>query len=166
MQAVPFALLALVSVTLAWRLDSIAGAGVRENRAVGIVAAAVRGKDKLLLEAYSKADVEGGAPMTVDAILPLGSVTKQFTAAAILQLRDQGKLGVDDDITRWLPDFETRGNKVTLRHLLGHTSGIAEILEMQEIREMRLMRNPKATLDDVDEGRPTPPVRCARQRRT
>jgi CubicO group peptidase (beta-lactamase class C family) len=95
------------------KLDAIAGAGVRENRAVGIVAGVVKGKEPLLLQAYGKADVEGNVPMTLDTVLPVGSVTKQFTAAAILQLRDQGKLGVDDDITKWLPDFETRGNTVT-----------------------------------------------------
>ena len=75
------------------------------------MAAVVKGKDTLLLKAYGKADVEGDVPMTVDTVFPIGSVTKQFTAAAILQLRDQGKLSLDDDITKWLPDFETRGNK-------------------------------------------------------
>jgi CubicO group peptidase (beta-lactamase class C family) len=134
---------------LVQRLDSIAGAGVLENRAVGIVAAVVKGKDTLLLKAYGKADVEGDVPATVDTVFPIGSVTKHFTAAAILQLRDQGKLSLDDDITKWLPDFETRGNKVTLRHLLGHTSGIADLTEMPELRAMQLMRNPKLTRDDV-----------------
>src|SRR3990172_1306341 len=139
-------LLALVSIgaatataqsggTLVQRLDSIAGAGVLENRAVGITAAVVKGNDTVLLKAYGKADVEGDVPMTVDTIVPIGSVTKQFTAAAILQLRDQGKLSLDDDITKWLPDFETRGNKVTLRHLLGHTSGIAGLTESPELRK-------------------------------
>jgi CubicO group peptidase (beta-lactamase class C family) len=131
------------------RLDSIAGAGVLDNRAVGITAAVVKGKDTLLVKAYGKSDVEGNVPMTVDTVVPLGSDTKQFTAAAILQLRDQGKLTLDDDITKWLPDFETHGNKVTLRHLLGHTSGIANLGEMQELRAMQLMRNPTATCDDV-----------------
>jgi CubicO group peptidase (beta-lactamase class C family) len=83
---------------LTQRLDSIAGAGVRENRAVGIVAAVVKGKDTVLLEAYGKADVQADVPMTVDTIISIGSVTKQFTAAAILQLRDAGKLSLDDDI--------------------------------------------------------------------
>ena len=50
------------------RLDSIAGAGVRENRAVGITAAVVKGEDTLLLEACGKSDVEGDAPMTVDTV--------------------------------------------------------------------------------------------------
>jgi CubicO group peptidase (beta-lactamase class C family) len=135
--------------TLVQRLDSIAGAGVRENRAVGIVAAVVKGNDALLLKAYGKAVVESDSPATADTVFQMGSDTKQFTAAAILQLRDQGKLTLDDDITRWLPDFETHGNKVTLRHLLDHTSGIAELGGMQELRAMQLMRNPTATRDDV-----------------
>jgi CubicO group peptidase (beta-lactamase class C family) len=154
------ALLALVSIgasiataqpdaALVQRLDSIAGAGVRENRAVGIVAAVAKGSDTLLLQAYGKAVVESDSPATVDTVFQIGSDTKQFTAAAILQLRDQGKLTLDDDITKWLPDFEARGNKVTLRHLLGHTSGIAELAAMQELRAMQLMRNPAATRDDV-----------------
>ena len=88
-------------------------------------------------------------PITVDTVVPIGSDTKQFTAAAMLQLRDQGKLSLDDDITKWLPDFETRGNKVTLRHLLGHTSGITDLVEMPELRAMKLMRNPTITRDDV-----------------
>lgn len=134
---------------LVQRLDTIAGQGVLENRAVGIVAAVVKGRDTLLLKAYGKSDVEADAPMTVDTVIPIGSTTKQFTAAAILQLRDQGKLGLDDDITRWLPDFDTRGNKVTVRHLLGHTSGVGELLQMPELRAMKLMRNPAVTHDDV-----------------
>src|SRR5262245_47443238 len=151
------AVLALVSIgasttsqsNLPERLDSVAGAGVREERSVGLTAAVVKGKDTLLLAAYGKADVEADAPATVDTVFAIGSDTKQFTAAAILQLRDQGKLSLDDAITRWLPDFDTRGNKVTLRHLLAHTSGIVDLVEMPELRAMKLMRNPAVTRDDV-----------------
>jgi CubicO group peptidase (beta-lactamase class C family) len=134
---------------LAQRLDSIAGAGVREGPAVGIVAAVVKGKDALLLKAYGKGDVEANVPTTLDTVFGIGSDTKQFTAAAILQLRDQGKLGIDDPITKWLPDFDTKGNKVTLRHLLGHTSGITDIIEMPEMRALRVMRNTTVTRDDL-----------------
>ena len=141
--------IAQTGAVLEQQLDSIAGAGVRENRAVGIVAAVVKGNDTLLLKAYGKAVVESDSAATVDTVFQLNSDTKQFTAAAILQLRDQGKLTLDDDITKWLPDFETRGNKVTLRHLLNHTSGIAELGGMQELRAIQLMRNPTATRDDV-----------------
>ena len=141
--------IAQTGAVLEQQLDSIASAGVRENRAVGIVAAVVKGNDTLLLKAYGKAVVESDSAATVDTVFQLNSDTKQFTAAAILQLRDQGKLTLDDDITKWLPDFETRGNKVTLRHLLNHTSGIAELGGMQELRAIQLMRNPTATRDDV-----------------
>jgi CubicO group peptidase (beta-lactamase class C family) len=118
--------------TLIKRLDSLAGSGVLENRASGIAAAVVRGNDTLLLKGYGKADVEWNIPMPTDAVFEIGSITKQFTAVAILQLRDSGKLSLDDDIKKWLPDFDTRGNKVTLRRLLDHTSGIKGITEMPE----------------------------------
>ena len=114
------------------KLDSLAGSGVLENRAVGIAAAVVRGNDTLLLKSYGKADVEWNVPLPVDAMFEIGSITKQFTAVALLQLRDEGKLSLDDDITKWLPDFDTRGNKVTLRRLLDHTSGIKGLTEMAE----------------------------------
>jgi len=135
--------------TIAQRLDAIAGAEVREGRAVGITVAVAKGRDRLLLDGYGKADIDSGAAMTADTVIALGSVTKQFTAAAILQLRDRGKLSLDDPLTKWLPDFDTRGNTVTLRHLLAHTSGITDIANMPELRELRVMRNPQVSRDDV-----------------
>ena len=131
--------------TPAQRLDSIAGAGVLENRVAGTVVAVVKGNDTLLLKGYGKADVEWDVAMPADAMFEIGSVTKQFTAAAILQLRDAGKLSLDDDITKWLPDFDTRGNKVPLRRLLDHTSGIVGITEMPEFGI--LVNNPRFPRD-------------------
>lgn len=113
-------------------LDSIAGSGIVEGRAAGIVAAVVRGNDTLLFKGYGRADVEWDIPMPVDALFETGSIAKQFTAAAILQLRDQGRLSLDDDITKWLPDFDTRGNQVPLRRLMDHTSGIMGLTEIPE----------------------------------
>lgn len=118
------------------KLDSLAGSGVLENRAAGIAAAVVRGNDTLLLKGYGKADVEWNIPMPVDAMFEIGSITKQFTAVALLQLREEGKLSLDDEVTKWLPDFDTRGNKLTLRRLLDHTSGIKGITEMPEFANL------------------------------
>ncbi|HZM25785.1 MAG TPA: serine hydrolase domain-containing protein [Gemmatimonadales bacterium] len=129
------------------KLDSLAGSGVLENRAVGIAAAVVRGSDTLLLKGYGKADVEWNVPLPVDAIFEIGSVTKQFTAAALLQLRDAGKLSLDDDITKWLPDFDTRGNTLTLRRLLDHTSGIKGLTEMPEFGNLAV--NPRFPRDSA-----------------
>lgn len=117
---------------LVQRLDSIAGHWVQRGMAVGIAAAVVRGNDTLLMRSYGKADVEWDVPMPLDAMFEIGSVTKQFTAVAVLQLRDQGKLRLDDEITRWLPDYDTHGHTVTLRHLLSHTAGIADFTEAPE----------------------------------
>jgi len=79
--------------TLVEKLDSLAGSGVLEHRAVGIAATVVRGNDALLLKGYGKADVEWSIPLPADAMFEIGSITKQFTAVALLQLRDEGKLG-------------------------------------------------------------------------
>lgn len=116
----------------AQKLDSIAGSGVARQLVVGSVIAVVKGNDTVLFKAYGKADLEWNVPMSTDAMFEIGSIAKQFTAVAILQLRDAGKLSLDDEITKWLPDFETHGNKVTLRHFLHHTSGIHSLTETRE----------------------------------
>ena len=105
-------------------LDSIAGAGVAQNRAIGLVAAVVRGNDTLLMKAYGRADIEWDVPMTTAAMFEVGSIAKQFAAVSILQLLDAGKLTLDDPIAKWLPFLGTSGSAVTLRQLLNHTSGI------------------------------------------
>ena len=73
--------------------------------------------------AYGLACLEHGVPATPETKYRIGSVTKQFTAAAILKLQEEGKLGVQDKLSRFVPDFP-RGDEVTVRHLLTHTSGI------------------------------------------
>ena len=118
------------------RLDSLAGAPIQEKRAVGIAVAIVKGNDTLLLKGYGKADLEWNVPMPADAMFEIGSITKQFTAAAILQLRDEGKLSLDDDLTKYLPTFPTHGNAIPLRRLLDHTSGIKGITEIPEFRDL------------------------------
>lgn len=115
-------------------LDSIAGGPVARKLTTGLVAAVVKGTDTLLFKGYGRADVEWDVPMPTDAVFEIGSIGKQFTAAAVLKLRDAGKLSLDDDITAWLPDFDTRGYSLPLRRLLDHTSGIHGLTEMQEFR--------------------------------
>lgn len=130
-------------VDLVKRLDSLAGAPVQEGRAVGIAVAIVKGTDTLLFKGYGKADVEWNVPMPTDAMFEIGSITKQFTAAAILQLRDEGKLSLDDDLTKYFPTFPTNGNKIPIRRLLDHTSGIKGITEIPEFRDLSVRTLPK-----------------------
>ena len=84
----------------------------------------------LLRKGYGLADLEQGIPIEPDMVFRIGSVTKQFTAAAILLLQEEGKLSVKDDIRKHLPDFPTSGRKITIAHLLTHTSGIRSYTDM------------------------------------
>lgn len=75
-------------------------------------------------------DARGGAPPDRTTVYRIGSITKLFTATALLQLRDAGKLGLDDAVARWVPELAALGAStppVTLRHLVTHTSGIPSI---------------------------------------
>jgi CubicO group peptidase (beta-lactamase class C family) len=81
---------------------------------------------------YGMANLELGVPVEPDMVFRLGSITKQFTAVAILMLAEQGKLSLEDDITKFLPDYPTKGNKITVEHLLTHTSGIKSYTSLPE----------------------------------
>jgi len=70
------------------------------------------------------ADIETKQEITPDTVFRLGSITKQFTAAAILKLVEQGKLSLDDPLTKFIPDYPPPGGAATVRQLLNHTSGI------------------------------------------
>lgn len=78
----------------------------------------------LFRKAYGVASLETGQALNADMTLRLGSITKQFTAVAVLQLVDEGKLALSDDITKYLPDFPRKDKLITIEHLLTHTSGI------------------------------------------
>ncbi len=86
----------------------------------------------LLRKGYGMADLELGVPVQPDMVFKIASVTKQFTAAAILMLQERGKLSVEDEITKYLPDFPTHGQKITIHHLLTHTSGLPSYTSMPE----------------------------------
>jgi D-alanyl-D-alanine carboxypeptidase len=92
----------------------------------------VKNGTTIFRKAYGLADVATGLPLAPDMLFRLGSVTKQFTATAILMLADAGKLALSDDIRRFLPDFPTGGKQITIEHLLTHTSGIASYTGMPD----------------------------------
>lgn len=92
--------------------------------APGAAVIVVKDGKTLLRQAYGMADVGKGVKMTPEMVLRIGSMTKQFTASAILLLADEGKLSVQDEITKYLPDYPTQDRKITIEHLLTHTSGI------------------------------------------
>ncbi len=104
------------------RIDRIA-AGVMEQRGVPSASVAVvQGGKIVYTHAYGKAHIDPDKPATPDMRYSIGSISKQFTAAAMLILQEQGKLKLDDPVGKYVPDL-TRGIEVTIRQILSHTSG-------------------------------------------
>jgi CubicO group peptidase (beta-lactamase class C family)/pimeloyl-ACP methyl ester carboxylesterase len=132
--------------TLAEDLDSIAAAPVRAGAVAGLAVAVIRGRDTLLMRGYGSADLALDVPMPDDAVFEIGSATKQFTAAAILRLAEEGKLDLDHLLTEYLPRYPLRGNAVTVRHLLDHTSGIRGYTEIPGFWEMHRQSLPRDSL--------------------
>ena len=89
-------------------------------------------KGKVLYKkAFGMADREWNVPNTIETKYRIGSVTKQFTAACIMQLAGQGKLSVDDKLSKFIPDYP-KGDSITVHMLLNHTSGITNYTDLPE----------------------------------
>jgi CubicO group peptidase (beta-lactamase class C family) len=87
-----------------------------------------RGDQVLFRQVYGMADHEADQPLTLDSRFRLASVSKQFTAAAILKLQDQGVLSVDDPLCRWIQPCPEAWAPIRLSHLLAHTSGVPDLM--------------------------------------
>jgi D-alanyl-D-alanine carboxypeptidase len=115
---------------LAVALDSVLRAAYPADQP-GAAAIVVRDGKVLLRAGYGMADLEHGIAMRPEHVFRIGSITKQFTGAAVLMLAQEGRLTLDDPLTRFFPDWP-RGEAVTVRQLLGHTSGIRSYTGMAE----------------------------------
>jgi len=98
----------------------------------GATALVSRNGQVIYKKAFGMANLELNVPMQVDNVFWIASMGKQFTAMAILQLMEQGKLNLQDEITKFIPDYPTQGNKITIEHLLTHTSGIHNFSGMKD----------------------------------
>jgi CubicO group peptidase (beta-lactamase class C family) len=127
-------------------IDSVVASFLKDGRAAGMSVGVVRGNDTLALKAYGLADLELDVPTPPRAVYEIGSVTKQFTAAAALLLVEEGKLSLDDDLTKYLPDYPTSGNRIPLRRLLDHTSGIKGYTELPKFQTIMTRKLAKDSL--------------------
>jgi CubicO group peptidase (beta-lactamase class C family) len=131
------------------RIDAIVNAPIDAGKIAGASVAVVKGGTTLVSRGYGLADLELGVPTPPGATYEIGSITKQFTAAAILRLQERGKLALDDEITKYLPDYPTQGRHLTLRRLLNHTSGIRGYTEMPAFDELMRLEKPRQALVDL-----------------
>ena len=98
----------------------------------GATALVARNGQVIYKKAFGMANLESDLPMQVDNVFWVASIGKQFTAVAILQLMEQGKLNLQDEITKFIPDYPTQGNKISIEHLLTHSSGIHNFSGMKD----------------------------------
>lgn len=116
---------------MAKEIDELLSATFQKN-APGATVIAVKDGKVIFRKGYGMANLELRVPNQPDMVFRLGSMTKQFTAVAILMLAQQGKLSVTDDITKYLTDFPTHGQKITIENLLTHTSGVTNYTSLPE----------------------------------
>jgi CubicO group peptidase (beta-lactamase class C family) len=106
------------------KVDAIATEFLAKPGAVGLSIGVGRKGELVFAKGYGLADAEFDVPANADTMFRIGSITKQFTSAAILRFVEEKKLSLDDTLEKLVPDFKTPGHTVTLRQLLNHTSGI------------------------------------------
>jgi len=139
MKTVAFVLLTAIAAPaqaepdLTAQLDALVAPHFDAN-APGAAVLVTKGDQILLRKGYGLADVEMGVPMRPDFVFRLGSVTKQFTAAAILILADAGKISLGDDVRKYVPEYRSR---VTLEQLLTHTSGVPDFTDQPAFQKRR-----------------------------
>jgi CubicO group peptidase (beta-lactamase class C family) len=111
-------------------LDHLLAARFKPN-SVGCAMLVAKNGQIIYKKAFGMADLELNVPMTTAHVFRIASLTKQFTAMAILQLAEKGLLDLNDDFKKYIPDYSTNGQTVTVANLLSHTSGIKNYTEIQ-----------------------------------
>jgi CubicO group peptidase (beta-lactamase class C family) len=99
----------------------------------GCALAVYRDGKIIYAKGYGLANIEENVAITPQTVFDIGSTSKQFTAASILLLEKQGKLSVNDDVRKYIPELPAYGQKVTILQLLNHTSGLRDYLTLMEL---------------------------------
>ena len=120
---------------LAGQIHELAQDALSDHPAPGISIGVQQDGEIIFAGGFGYADLEHEVPATADTVYRIGSVTKQFTAAAAMLLVEEGKLDLSRDLREYLPDYDTHGFAVPVERLLNHTSGIKGYTEMPEFWE-------------------------------
>jgi CubicO group peptidase (beta-lactamase class C family) len=134
-------------------VDDLIDAEMKARLIPGLALAVVRQGKLVKARGYGMADLEARTAATEDTPFQLASVTKQFVAAGIMLLVQDGKLSTGDPISKHLPATPLAWKDITIRHLLTHTSGIADYLGASLTRSWRAEKDPR--LHDLVRGMPS-----------
>ena len=134
--ALPIAVLAAcagpATPTTGEQVDALVGEQVAAT-APGCAVGVARGDTVLYAQGYGLANLDHGVAITPDTVFDVGSVTKQFTAASIVLLSLDGALSLGDDVRTYLPELPDYGQTITIDHLLHHTSGVRDYLNLMAL---------------------------------
>ncbi len=125
------------------KFDRLVANAYGDGQFTGNILIAEKGK-VLFAKGYGFANREHKVPLTVDTKFRIGSITKQFTATAIMLLQQEGLLSVKDGIRQYIPDYPPIGDKITIQHLLTHSSGIPNYTDRKDFDWTR-----KLTLEEI-----------------
>ncbi|WP_299097573.1 serine hydrolase [uncultured Winogradskyella sp.] len=131
---------------LTQQFDDIVAQYYNDANAPGATVLVAKNGKAIYRKAVGKSNLELDVDMIPENVFMLASITKQFTAVSILMLEEQGKLSLDDPITKFIPDYPTHGKTITVHHLLNHTSGIKSYTSIGDLRQVA--RQDK-TLDEL-----------------
>lgn len=133
--------------TLEPKIDSILTSVFKVSNEPGAVFLVAKDGKPIYRKAFGKSNIELDVNMIPTNVFQIGSMTKQFTAVAIMMLEEQGKLNVNDAISNYIPDYPN-GSNITIHHLLTHTSGIKDFTKMKSI--MSIAKKDMAPKELVD----------------
>jgi CubicO group peptidase (beta-lactamase class C family) len=115
-------------------VDSYIAGQLREQHIPGLAFAIIRDGQLVKSQGYGLANIELNVPVKPETVFQLGSIGKQFTATAILLLAEDGKLSLNDKIAKYFPAAPGAWTNITIRHLLNHTSGLADYTDDEYVR--------------------------------
>ncbi|MGV3616827.1 MAG: serine hydrolase domain-containing protein [Fimbriimonas sp.] len=156
----PLALLALAGQASADRIDDLVAKTLREQKVPGMTIAILKNGKPVKQKGYGLAEIENSVPAKLETVYELASVSKQFTAVATLMLVDEGKLSLDDPVSKFVPETSVAWEPMRIRHLLTHTSGLGEFhfrpdrvsalsfmrytndMQLEDIRRTRILFTP------------------------
>jgi len=120
------ALLLVASLVHADKVDDLVHGEMKRQHIPGLTLGIVRDGKLVDKRAYGVADLELNVPMKADDIFEIGSITKQFTGMAVLMLMEEGKVGLEDSISKYIPEAKENWKDIKIRHLLYQTSGLPD----------------------------------------
>jgi len=124
--------------TVAEQVDAVVKVAMEKQRIPGLSLAVVKDGKTVLARGYGLANVELNVAATPETVYEIGSVTKQFTATAVMMLVEQGKIALDDKIAKYLSGLPEAWKEITVRHLLTHTSGIRNVNSLPDFARLRM----------------------------